>query len=1107
MVSTAIGVTGVRDTGNVSVASDVFALTAAVLAENYDAGSIDRGAAYADDGRVRLISDGPGLLTSVVEGSGRNTYVVRVAWRELGGGIVIDDTCSCPLAGFCKHAVATILTAQAEAEAARGDTDRAGGSGPSWRDVLAGLDGGAGDARTGRRSPLALQFTAATPRTTYHDSDPTPQLAARPMRMGKRDNWIKTGASWRDLYYATGSSEFEPRQVAALRALWNASPRHSYYPDTGPMSLARFGSELWIHLRNVAESGVTMLDGSGHGEVDLVDEPARVAVDLTTQPDGAVRLATTLLVRGESAGAGVASVGFLGTPPHGVFAAADSGALVLARLEQTLSPAMLRMLHGPPLRVPAGEVEELLDAYQPLLARRAHIGSSDGSVTISTRRFDGLGLRVARHAVDVASTSWEARYVRGDTVTRFGLAEPGGGARDWAAEASAVAALDVPDALRDLLVSPRGVPRATTIRGAETIRLFTEAVPWLTDEAGVEVTVDDVGEATLPELRESTADPLVELAVSDPGDRADQTDWFDLSVSVTVDGEKVPFAGLFTALAHAEPVLVLPSGTWLRLDREEFDRLRALIEEARGLVESTADDDDTIRINPFQISWFEELAALGVVTAQSERWAANVARMADLAAPGPAVAPATLKAELRPYQVEGFGWLTFIRANDLGGILADDMGLGKTVQVLGLCASILEERPDARFVVVAPTSVVDNWQREAHRFVPTMSVATITETARRRDATLAEATHDASLVVTSYTLFRLEYDEYAGIDWDLLLLDEAQFVKNHRGKTYQAVRQLPARSKIAITGTPLENSLMDLWSLLSIVAPGLYPDPDRFSRVYRKPIEKGEAPELLATLRRRIAPLMRRRTKDAVLTELPPKIEQVVEVEMHPRHRRIYQTRLQRERAKVLGLVGDVQRNRFVIFKSLTLLRQLSLDPGLVDEADDHIGSAKLDRLVEDVTQIVAEGHRALVFSQFTRYLRRAEQRLSDAGVDTVYLDGRTRRRAEVIDAFKSGEAPVFLISLKAGGVGLNLAEADYCFILDPWWNPAAETQAVDRAHRIGQVNPVVVYRYVSTGTIEEKVMELKARKAALFADVVDADGALSGALTEADIRGLFEAG
>jgi SNF2 family DNA or RNA helicase len=286
------------------------------------------------------------------------------------------------------------------------------------------------------------------------------------------------------------------------------------------------------------------------------------------------------------------------------------------------------------------------------------------------------------------------------------------------------------------------------------------------------------------------------------------------------------------------------------------------------------------------------------------------------------------------------------------------------------------------------------------------------------------------------------------------------------------------------------------------VAPGLFPDPKRFGEHFRKPIERGDA-ELLATLRQRIRPLMRRRTKEQVASELPPKQEQVLEIALGPRHRQVYETHLQRERQKLLGLLGDVDRNRIAIFRSLTLLRQLSLHPGLVDDKYASVSSAKIDALAEYLLEAVSEGHRALVFSQFTGFLRLVRARLDMEGIEYSYLDGRTRRREEPIGAFKRGEVPVFLISLKAGGFGLNLAEADYCFVLDPWWNPATEAQAVDRAHRIGQERTVMVYRMVSADTIEEKVMALKERKQALFDRVMADDGALSGALTVEEIRGL----
>jgi SNF2 family DNA or RNA helicase len=308
-----------------------------------------------------------------------------------------------------------------------------------------------------------------------------------------------------------------------------------------------------------------------------------------------------------------------------------------------------------------------------------------------------------------------------------------------------------------------------------------------------------------------------------------------------------------------------------------------------------------------------------------------------------------------------------------------------------------------------------------------------------------------------------------------------------------------------MTGTPIENNLMELWSLLSFTAPGLFPDPEGFTEYYRHPVERHGDVERLDQLRRRVRPLMLRRTKEQVASDLPDKQEQVLELELNPRHWKVYQTHLQRERQKVLGLLGDLQKHRFEIFRSLTLLRQASLDASLIDEQYAGVPSTKLDALMEMLDDIVADGHRVLVFSQFTRFLTLARQRLEAAGIDLCYLDGRTRKRDQVIDSFRSGSAPVFLISLKAGGFGLNLTEADYCILLDPWWNPATEAQAVDRVHRIGQTRKVMVYRLVAKDTIEEKVMALKEKKSALFANVMDAGGLESGALSAADIRSLLD--
>jgi len=303
----------------------------------------------------------------------------------------------------------------------------------------------------------------------------------------------------------------------------------------------------------------------------------------------------------------------------------------------------------------------------------------------------------------------------------------------------------------------------------------------------------------------------------------------------------------------------------------------------------------------------------------------------------------------------------------------------------------------------------------------------------------------------------------------------------------------------------MENDLVELWSILSIVAPGLFPHPTRFREHYATPIATGSAPERLATLRRRIRPLLLRRTKEDVAPELPEKTEKVLHVQLDPRHRRLYDRQLAREQQKVLRLIEDPNRNRFEILRSLTLLRRLALDAALLDEAHDGIRSAKVNTLVERLVEIAAEGHRALVFSQFTGFLARVRPRLQAAGVDHVYLDGRTRNRGTRVEQWRTGGAPAFLISLKAGGSGLTLTEADYVFVLDPWWNPAVEAQAVDRTHRIGQTRNVMVYRLVSAGTIEDKVMELKARKQELVASVLDGDGGSAPASLDGDdLRELF---
>jgi len=841
--------------------------------------------------------------------------------------------------------------------------------------------------------------------------------------------------------------------------------------------------------------------------------------------------------------------------------------LTMARAERPVTDEQLHLLRAAPIEVPADDVGEFLTDFYPALNKLAPVQSTDASLRLPEIAPPTLVLTATFEPEHVLRLGWDWEYRAGDHVTRRPLGSDATG-RGPGSEAATLHAVHTALDTTAAAVAPASTP--TTLTGLGAAEFTEHALPVL--EALPGVRVDVVGER--PEYRELHEQPTLRVSTVE----TDQRDWFDLGVLVHVEGRTVPFAPLFAALATGQRKLLLVDHTYLSLNPPVCDRLRDLIAEAQSLAEWEtgprisrhqaglwAEFEDLADESEQAVSWRASVGGL-------------LELMSTDARPEPPPLPPGLHADLRPYQHEGFAWLAFLWQHGLGGVLADDMGLGKTLQTLTLIAHARSTGPDDRetrhggpdshaagrvasacgrvaraasvprperietthvgledssagldtltprhstggtqppFLVVAPTSVVANWVTEAERFTPRLSAVAVTATSAKAGRTLGSIANDADIVITSYTLFRLDFDEYSALPWAGLILDEAQFVKNHAARAHQCARDLQAPFKLAITGTPMENNLMELWSMFDIVAPGLFPSSRRFTEQYVKPIANAASPaqatpaahgaEVLARLRRRIRPLMMRRTKELVAPELPAKQEQVLQIELAPRHRRLYDTVLQRERQKLLGLIDDLDKNRFIVFRSLTLLRMLSLDASLIDEAHASVPSSKLDALFEQLEDVLAEGHRALIFSQFTTFLRKAADRLEERGVEYAYLDGSTTRRASVIKKFKDGNAPVFLVSLKAGGFGLNLTEADYVFLLDPWWNPATEAQAIDRTHRIGQTKNVMVYRLVATGTIEEKVMALKAQKARLFDAVLDADAAFGSALTADDIRALLD--
>jgi superfamily II DNA or RNA helicase len=1018
---------------------------------------------------------------------------------------------------------------------ASGRTDAAGP--PDWKSALAALTGAAesvpgpgavpGDSPATAPSEttpytamgLLFELREQTPRSNDRWRGATAvrasagraragayRLGVRPVLRSDSGKWVKSTITWSNVGYQLNRLNLDPRQH---RWFCHFVPLHRVDrpvyngQDTEWLYLDEFESPLlWHLLGDAARLGIG-LAGSHKDASVTVAHTATVTLDAALTGTE-LTLSPRLTVDGTPHP--VADAGAVGS--HGVYAF-DLGrepAIVLAPSPQPLSPEQRRLLGavsaGPAdLVVPAGEVEEFLTGYYPTLSRGLPLESTDASIEFPPPPPPVLVHTVTFEPKQAVRLDWEWQ-----------------GDRDEPAEG---AVLDrVSAAVGNDADAPEPGAPAITLRGLPAAEYTDKTLPRLDAVDGVRVEL--VGDK--PDYRELTGTPHLTVTTLE----TDKRDWFDLGVIVHIEGRSIPFNPIFTALAKNKTKLLLTDHSYLSLTQPVFDRLRELIAEAKSLQEW----ETGLRINRHQASLWSDFEDLADETDQAVSWRATVGGLLRLeqgiagangdstvgatALPRATPLPNGLTATLRPYQVEGFEWLVFLWEHGLGGILADDMGLGKTLQVLTLLSHAVQNPSHAPetaaagtpFLVVAPTSVVSNWVAEAARFTPGLRVASVTSTQATSGRRLADQARDVDVLVTSYALFRLDFDAYQAERWAGLILDEAQFVKNRTSQLYRSAAYIDVPFTLAVTGTPMENNLLELWALFSIVAPGLFPSARRFTEEYLRPSERGVRSQqgLVGRLRRRIRPLMLRRTKDVVARDLPEKQEQVLHIELGAEHREIYDTFLQRERQKLLGLMDDLEANRFIVFRSITLLRMLSLDASLIDDEYADVPSAKLDALLEQLEEVVAEGHRALIFSQFTSYLALAAARLEKRGIRYSYLDGSTTDRPGVIDAFKTGDDPVFLISLKAGGFGLNLTEADYVFLLDPWWNPASESQAIDRTHRIGQTRSVMVYRLVAANTIEEKVMALKATKAKLVQAVLDDDDVFASSLTADDIRGLLDA-
>lgn len=605
-------------------------------------------------------------------------------------------------------------------------------------------------------------------------------------------------------------------------------------------------------------------------------------------------------------------------------------------------------------------------------------------------------------------------------------------------------------------------------------------------------------------------------------------DWFDLDLCVMVGGERIDLvpailallaSPTFNTLAVSDPsfddlplYLPLNDGRTLAVSAA---RMRPILATLHELFSSGAIDAKAKRIgfslrDAASITELESTTSnAGIVWRGGERLRGLGRLLRETGSIPRAELPPSFAATLRPYQARGVDWLQLLRAAGLGGVLADDMGLGKTVQALAyLAIEKASGRMDRSSLVVVPTSVLSNWRREAERFTPDLKVLVLHGLDRK--SRFGEiAGHD--LVLTTYPLLARDHSILKAQLWHVIVLDEAQVIKNPDAATTKLVFDLEARHRLCLTGTPLENHLGEVWSLFAFLSPGFLGDRQSFKRHWRTPIEKRGDSERRRLLARRVRPFLLRRTKMEVATELPPKTEIVESIEMDAAQRDIYESIRLSMHIKVQAAIAakGLARSRIVVLDALLKLRQVCCDPRLLklQRSGAKARSAKLDRLMEMLPELIEEGRRVLLFSQFTSMLGLIEEALQAAGIGYALLTGDTRDRETPIRRFQAGEVPLFLISLKAGGLGLNLTAADTVIHYDPWWNPAVEDQATDRAHRIGQHRPVFVHKMVMLSSIEEKIEVLKTRKRDLAAGLFDPDAGSTLDLTEADIEDLFALG
>ncbi|MBJ7415592.1 MAG: DEAD/DEAH box helicase [Niveispirillum sp.] len=1099
---------------------------AAVGIEQLDDMYVQRGAAYFRNGRVSGVELEPELDTiyGQVQGSEPDPYDVCITFSRNRFGYRLESDCTCPVGHDCKHVAAVLYAVRDQqgnkAAAGQPSLSRKPAIPPTdqrnldaWISSLIGL-------RDGPKQPTSehVRYLLAPAKDGQQPPTLTPHLS----RMTQKG---VPGKGRTLAFFAlqsptmAGATE-EDRRLAHM--FGSVLGLHNNLPDDDGMLaelLPRFLATERLHFLSFDTPALRL-------------GPARAAcIDWALDAHGRQVPVTRPKGGGEALGPAAAGLWYLDT---------DQG--LLGPLELPAArPLMLQLLRAPPLDpMAATKVARQLPALLPQSAL------AGGAVTLpqSTATVAGddspplIRLVLATHQPMVQASRWqpvmeptdrayltfdyggtivtdqsgpdEFRQVHGAKVTiRQRRRDVERLARQRLADANLLPAYALSGSFGGKKAPPVPPGTAFTLHGppeAAWLTFLDRVVPGLrADGWQVEISPDFRWHLTRIEEWEGA----VEAAGGG---------WFDLDLGIRIDGRRVPLLPLLLAvlkrlgkngdpqaLLAADPDAMLyaplPGGGHVALP---VARVAPLTKVLLDLFEGAGvlDGAGRVRIDLGRAALLDGMRGMPDLLRPGQR-----DKLRRLLEPAAEVAePAGLSTTLRPYQRQGLGWLLALAEAGAGGILADDMGLGKTLQVIAFILALKQQGRLMRpALVVAPTSVAPNWPREAARHAPGLTVH-LHHGPDRADGWAAA--QKADIVVTSYPLLHRDHDLLKQKPWSVLILDEAQMVKNQAGKLATLVRDLPAEHRLCVTGTPLENHLGELWTQMDFAMPGLLSDSRSFNRLFRSPIEKRGDGERQQLLTGRLRPFILRRNKAEVAADLPPKTEIVERITLPDDQRDLYETLRLTMDAKVRKAIADMGlgRSHILILEALLRLRQACCDPALLPATavTKAVSSAKRAHLMQMLPELVQEGRRILLFSQFTSMLDLIRADLDSLGLRHVSLTGDTKDRTTPVDRFQAGEADVFLISMKAGGTGLTLTAADTVIHYDPWWNPAVEDQATDRAHRIGQDKPVFVYRLVADGTVEDRMLDLQARKRQLAEALHDGGGDSPGALTEDDIERLF---